>query len=224
MRPEARVIPLIAPIFLRAPENHEGGGGGGKRDATPASIGRLPRPAPLQFTPPVARVRNDAPKLVMEPTLLMDAQLKTPADLPVFGDPHGVPGPPSDGPGSGGGIGGGDGTGVGGRHGPGFGQGDGRGGVAAAAYGRISEPVLLRKVDPDYSEQARSAKVQGMVLVRIDVDEKGDPENLRIARGLGLGLDEKALEAIAKWKFRPGLRDGRPAAMPALIEVQFRLL
>ncbi len=141
----------------------------------------------------------------------------------MFGDPTGVPGPPSDGAGSGGGIGDGDGTGVGKRKGPGYGNEGGSGGVTSA-YGRLTQPVLLRKVDPDYSEQARTAKIQGMVLVRLEVDEHGNPGNLRVAHGLGLGLDEKALEAIAQWKFRPGMRDGRPVAMPALVEVQFRLL
>ncbi len=222
-RPQARFIPLIAPVMLHAPASHDGGGGGGKRDPVPATLGRLPRPALQQFTAPVVHVRNDAPKLVIEPTLIMDASVM-PASLPVFGDPGGVPGPPSDGSGSNGGIGDGDGTGVGRRRGPGYGNGDRPGGVATSAYGRVSQPVLLRKVDPDYSEQARTAKIQGMVLVRLDVDEHGDPGNLRIARGLGLGLDEKALEAIAQWKFRPGMRDGRPVVMPALVEVQFRLL
>ena len=56
------------------------------------------------------------------------------------------------------------------------------------------------------------------------VDEKGNPKDLKVMRALGLGLDQKAIEAVEKWKFRPGLKDGRPVPVFATIEVNFRLL
>jgi len=56
------------------------------------------------------------------------------------------------------------------------------------------------------------------------VDEKGNPRELKVIRPLGLGLDQKAIEAVEKWKFKPGMKDGKPVAVQATIEVNFRLL
>jgi TonB family protein len=79
-------------------------------------------------------------------------------------------------------------------------------------------------VEPEYSDEARKAKFQGTVLIDIVVDEKGNPRDFRIVRPLGLGLDEKAIEAVQKWRFRPGVKDGKPVPVFARIEVNFRLL
>jgi periplasmic protein TonB len=79
-------------------------------------------------------------------------------------------------------------------------------------------------VEPQYSEEAISAKFQGTVLLYVEVDEQGLPRNIRVIRPLGLGLDEKAIEAVEKWKFSPGKKDGKPVAVQAQIEVNFRLL
>jgi TonB family protein len=83
---------------------------------------------------------------------------------------------------------------------------------------------VLAKVEPEYSEEARKAKFQGTVMLYIEVDENGKPKNLRVVRALGLGLDEKAIEAVSKWKFRPGFKDGKPVTVAATVEVNFRLL
>jgi len=204
-----------------------GGGGGGDRSPTPPSKGKLPRIAPKQFTPPMAVVHNEAPKLIMEPTLVIqpDAQLPK-VNIPNFGDPTARVGPPSNGPGSGGGIGTGPGGGVGSGRGPGFGPGEG-GGVGGGVYkigGGVSAPTLVFKVEPEYSEEARKAKFQGTVVLYVVVDEKGAPRDLKVVRPLGLGLDEKAIEAVMKWKFRPGFKDGKAVPVAATIEVNFRLL
>ena len=90
--------------------------------------------------------------------------------------------------------------------------------------GGVSSPSLLYKVEPEYSEEARKAKFQGTVLLYVEVDEKGLPRNIRVIRPLGLGLDQKAIEAVEKWKFSPGKKDGKPVAVQAQIEVNFRLL
>ena len=83
---------------------------------------------------------------------------------------------------------------------------------------------MILKVEPEYSEEARKAKFQGTVVLMVVVDEKGNPRDLKVIRPLGLGLDQKAIEAVEKWKFRPGMKDGKAVAVQATIEVNFRLL
>ena len=204
-----------------------GGGGGGDRSPTPASKGRLPRPSLKQFTPPQAVVNNPNPKLVMEPTIIAPPDVNLPqVNMAQFGDPLARIGPPSNGPGSGGGIGSGSGGGVGPGKGGGFGPGEG-GGVGGGVFrvgGGVTAPALLFKVEPEYSEEARKAKYQGTVVLYVEVDPTGKPRNLRVVRSLGLGLDEKAIEAVNRWKFRPGQKDGKPVTVAATIEVNFRLL
>src|SRR5579884_421836 len=212
-------IPLASPV-VRAQMNS--GGGGGQRSPTPPSKGRLPRLARVQFVPPIIRTNPVQAKLVVEPTLVVSADIHVPATPLPIGDPNGIPGPPSGGPGSGGGIGDGPGTGIGHRRGPGYGDGDK--GVASIVGPGVSRPVLLWKIDPDYSEEARKARFQGAVMLRVDIGVDGRPQNIRVAEPLGLGLDEKAIEAVRQWKFRPGMRNGRPVVMSALVEVHFRLL
>jgi protein TonB len=204
-----------------------GGGGGGDRSPTPASKGKLPRLSDKQFVPPMAVVHNPDPKLVMEPTLIIQPDANIPkVDMNVLGDPLAKSGIASNGTGSGGGIGSGPGGGVGSGRGPGFGPGSG-GNMGGGAYrigGGVSPPSVLLKVEPEYSEEARKAKFQGTVVLFVVVDEKGNPRELKVIRPLGLGLDQKAIEAVEKWKFRPGMKDGKPVAVQATIEVNFRLL
>jgi TonB family protein len=205
-----------------------GGGGGGDRSPLPASQGKLPRPSPKQFTPPTAVIRNENPKLVMEPTIIAPEDAPLPQlNSAVFGDPLSkVIGPPSNGPGSGAGIGSGKGGGVGSGSGGGVGPGSG-GGIGGGVYrigGGVSSPALVYKVEPEYSEEARKAKFQGTVLLSVIVDDKGNPRDIKVLRPLGLGLDEKAIEAVQKWRFRPGYLNGKPVAVAAQIEVNFRLL
>jgi len=88
----------------------------------------------------------------------------------------------------------------------------------------VSAPVLLTKVEPQYTEEARLAKYQGTVIVSVDIDANGLAQNMKVVRGLGLGLDEQALKAIAQWTFRPGMANGQPVPVMATIEVNFRLL
>ena len=98
------------------------------------------------------------------------------------------------------------------------------GGGAYRIGGGVSPPSVIQKVEPEYSEEARKAKFQGTVILFVVVDEKGNPRDLKVIRPLGLGLDQKAIEAVEKWKFRPGMKDGKPVAVQATIEVNFRLL
>ncbi len=224
----ALIAPDIAPYKPTVKKDPGGGGGGGgDRSPTPPSKGKLPKLATRQFVPPAAVIHNPDPKLVMEPTLVIPPDANIPkVNLDVLGDPLAKSGIPSNGPGSGAGIGTGSGGGVGSGSGAGFGPGHG-GGIGGGAYrigGGVSPPTVIYKVEPEYSEEARKAKFQGTVVLFIVVDEKGNPRDLRVIRPLGLGLDQKAIEAVEKWRFNPGKKDGKPVPVQATIEVNFRLL
>jgi len=207
----------------------QGGGGGGDRDKVIAPKGHLPKPAMEQITPPEVVVRNDHPKLTAEPTMVMPPQVKLASNnIPNLGDPKSavIAGPPSNGVGSGAGIGsgsgGGIGSGAGGGVGPGVGGGYG-GGVFRPGVGGVTAPVAIYKPEPEYSEEARKAKYQGTVVLACIVGADGRPRQLRVEQGLGMGLDQKALEAVRNWKFEPAQKDGKPVAVAIDVEVAFRL-
>jgi len=222
-------IDLAPPEVKMKPQaqTSQGGGGGGDRSPLPASYGKLPKFALKQFTPPVAVYNNMNPKLAMEPTLIGDPNTQVAnVDYPLYGDPLSKYMTPSNGQGSGGGIGNGKGGGVGDGEGGGYGPGKG-GGVGGGVFrvgGGVSAPVLLSKTEPEYSEEARKAKHQGTVMLYVQIDASGHATHIQVVKSLGLGLDEKAIEAVQKWKFSPGKKDGKPVTVEATIEVNFRLL
>ena len=86
------------------------------------------------------------------------------------------------------------------------------------------QPELRDRVEPDYSDEARIARHEGMVLLQVLIDSEGQARSFRLLRSLGLGLDEKAVEAIRQWTFRPARKDGRRVAVVATIEIEFGLL
>lgn len=95
---------------------------------------------------------------------------------------------------------------------------------AARPIGKdVTAPVLLFKLEPAYSDIARLARYQGGVLMKIEIGVDGHVRALDLARGVGLGLDEKAAEALLKWKFKPGAIDGQPVPVKASVEINFRL-
>jgi periplasmic protein TonB len=218
------VVELSPYVLPPAKDQAGGGGGGGDRDKLAASKGALPKQAREQFTPPAVVIRNNDPKLAVEPTVVAPPIMT--ANMNNLGDPlQGVLGPPSNGTGSGGGIGSGSGGGVGSGRGPGVGPGWG-GGVGGGPYrvgGGVSAPRILYAPDPDYSEEARKAKYQGTVVLWVVVGPDGRPRDIRVQRSLGLGLDEKAMEAVKTWKFEPARKDGQPVAVQINVEVNFRL-
>jgi TonB family protein len=230
-----QVASLVAPVDL-SPYNPEmlaksqkagGGGGGGDRSLLPASKGKLPKLSNRQFTPPEAVLNNLHPKLAMDPSIIAQANMPIPnVNMTQLGDPFGKNGPLSNGTGSGGGIGSGSGGGVGSGRGAGFGPGEGGnfGGGVFRVGGGVSAPTLILKVDPEYSEEARKAKFQGTVVLAVVVDETGRATQFKVVRPLGMGLDEKAIEAVQKWRFVPGKKDGHAVAVMATVEVNFRLL
>jgi TonB family protein len=206
-----------------------GGGGGGDHDPLPAPKGRLPKLAMQQITPPSIVLRNPHPKLTAEPTVVVPPQVRVAQNnMPNLGLPtaSAMPSaPPSNGTGSGGGIGSGSGGGVGVGHGPGVGAGSG-GGIGGGVFkvgGGISAPQPVSTPDPEYTEQARIAKTQGTCILWLIVDDQGRPRDIRVVRGLGMGLDAKAIEAVKQWKFQPSMKDGRPVSVQISVEVGFRL-
>ena len=202
-----------------------GGGGGGDRDKLQAPKGVLPKSAKDQIVPPAIVIRNDNPKLAVPPTVVLPPQIKLP-NVGELGDPLSrVMGPPSNGTGSGAGIGSGSGGGVGAGTGPGVGPGHG-GGYGGGAYrvgGGVSAPKVLYDPDPEYSEEARKAKYQGTVVLWLVVSSEGKPQQIRVQRALGMGLDEKAIEAVRQWRFEPAKKDGQPVPVMINVEVNFRL-
>ncbi len=82
----------------------------------------------------------------------------------------------------------------------------------------------LAAVQPAYSEEARKAKFQGHLLLSAEIDPSGQVKNPRVMHSLGLGLDEKALEAIRQWQFEPAIKDGKPVPAYVQVEMNFRLL
>lgn len=216
----------FAPKIPQKKQTMGGGGGGGARELTPPSKGKLPKIAPKQFVPPqISRVEN--PQLIVEPTLVIQPDAPLPkTNMPELGNPLSGISVPSQGSGSGSGFGNGKGGGVGSGSGNGYGQGTG-GGTGGGTYrvgGGVSAPSVLYKVEPEYSEEARKAKFQGTVVLAIIVDQNGKARDIRVVRPLGLGLDEKAIEAVMKWRFKPGMREGASVSVQATVEVNFRLL
>jgi len=200
-----------------------GGGGGGGADMLDPSKGSLPRPANAQITPPIVVIRNLDPKLKIEPTIVAP-NLHLP-QTSQLGDPLSGLMTPSDGRGVGGGIGSNAGGGVGAGTGPGFGPGNGGNfgdGVFTVGNG-VSAPRVIYDPEPEYSQEARAAKHQGTVTLWAIIAPDGRPRELRVERSLGMGLDEKAIEAVRTWRFEPAKKDGRPVPVMIEVEVSFHL-
>jgi TonB family protein len=87
----------------------------------------------------------------------------------------------------------------------------------------VTSPVPIFDPDPEYSEEARKLKQQGVVVLWVVIGVDGRPQQMKVQRSLGMGLDEKALEAVSKWRFKPAMRDGKPVPVAVNVEVSFRL-
>jgi protein TonB len=122
-------------------------------------------------------------------------------------------------------MGNGNGTGIGSGSGSGLGPGSGGnyGGGVRRIGGGVSAPVVIYQVDPEFSEEARKAKFMGVVTVNLIVNAQGMPQNVRVLRGVGMGLDEKAVEAVRQYKFKPAMEGGKPVPVELNIEVNFQI-
>jgi TonB family protein len=204
-----------------------GGGGGGDRSIIEASKGKLPKIEKDPVVPPMVQT-FDKPKIAMPAAIDVQKDIKLPdnPELQNIGMKAGVNVVLSNGTGSGGGMGNGSGGGLGSGNGIGYGPGSGwnTGGGLAQVGGRVSAPVPLFEPEAEFSDEARRAKYQGVCLVGLIVDAQGNPQNVHIVRTLGMGLDEKAMEAVRKYKFKPAMKDGKtPVAVYVNVEVNFRL-
>src|SRR5579863_2575044 len=211
------VVTLVAPPLQPVkPVESKGGGGGGARHPI---VKKADLPKPRKFVqPPTTPVQT---KLELPSSLLDYTPSIDPTDIGAQTGLNAFAGT-----GAGGGFGSGKGGGIGSGNGNGVGPGNG-GGTGGGAYrpgGGVTNPVPIDRPEPQYSEEARKAKWQGAVLLSLVVDEHGKPIQIKVIRPLGLGLDEKAIEAVSKWTFKPGMKDGKAVPVQAQIEVTFRLL
>ena len=88
----------------------------------------------------------------------------------------------------------------------------------------VSAPKLLKKTEPEYTEGARAGKIQGTVVLGVDISPDGTAGNFEVLRTLEPGLDQKAIDAVQQWRFQPGMKAGAPVTVRATIEVNFRLM
>jgi len=221
----------ISPYLSKLPpakDRAAGGGGGGEHKQQPATQGKLPKWSMTQITPPLLTPHPN-PKMEAEPTLLGPPELKIPSpNDPNYGDPLAAMMSASAGPGASGGMGSGEGGGIGSGSGGGLGPGSG-GGTGGGAFrpgtGGVGYPSCLYCPEPQYSEDARKAKFQGIVVLQVIIQPDGHATNIQVVKGAGLGLDEKAIEAVRTWRFKPAVGpNGTPVATITPIEVNFRLL
>jgi len=211
----------------KAAQKNGGGGGGSEHSVIEASKGKLPKIMKDPVVPPMVQI-FEKPKIEMPAAIDVQKEIKLPdnPDMPTIGMKSGVNVVLSNGTGGGGGMGSGNGGGLGSGNGIGYGPGSGwnTGGGLAQVGGRVSAPVPLFQPDAEFSDEARRAKYQGVCLVSLIVDAQGNPQNVHVVRALGMGLDEKAMEAVRKYKFKPAMRDGKtPVPVQVNVEVNFRL-
>jgi len=219
------VTPFV-PLAPKKTLTMGGGGGGGDRDLVDVSKGKLPKFADRQITPPQI-LRVDHPKIAVEPTIIMPKDIKLPdTNMPNLGMPTSTQVQmASNGTGTGGGMGSGNRGGLGSGNGGGFGPGSG-GGTGGGLYhvgGGVMAPQVIYSVDPEFSDEARRAKYQGICGVELVVDAQGNPQRVRVVRPLGMGLDEKAIEAVRQYKFKPAQYQGKSVPVDISIEVNFRI-
>ena len=220
-------VGIWKPTAPKAGSAAGGGGGGGDHDIVDPIKGKLPKIAKDPITPPQVQT-VDNPKLAMEAAIdvqknitLPDNPLLTNIGVTKSANVKLASNGQGGGTGMGTGYGGGIGSGTGNGYGPGYGGGAG-GGVYRPGGG-VSNPIPIFTPDPDFSDEARRAKYQGLCLISLIVDAQGNPQNVRVARALGMGLDEKALEAVRQYKFKPAMKDGKPVPVMISVEVNFRL-
>jgi periplasmic protein TonB len=246
---EQRVQELPRLIFIATPGLGGGGGGGGQRQPQPPAQARSSGRSPVRSPVTVARIaeprRTDSPVAAHPPAPGPEPAPEPPPSAPAVTPPVVAPvasaaadeddergtltaseaAPPSSGPGAVDGAGTGRGTGLG--EGDGAGVGDGSiGGTGGGPYrpgSGITPPSLIRELKPIYTEEGRRSGVEGDVLLEVVVLADGTVGAVRIVRGLGAGLDERAVDAVRQWVFSPARRFGVPVDVLVEVAVEFRL-
>ena len=211
--PDLAKLPLVFSGF--------NGGGGGNHDPLPASTGDPPRASlQMQIVSPSVMLPTEMPQLPREATVMVAPDVKFPV-----GSHIGDPSSPfskwlSDGPGGPGGMGDGCCGGIGPDSGPYVGE--GTPGVHPGRNG-VTMPEAIYSPEPSFSDEARKAKFQGIVMLMVVVGKDGRPYNIRVRQSLGMGLDEQAIEAVRNWRFRPATFHGQPVATQIAVQVDFHL-
>jgi TonB family protein len=239
-------------VFLATPGPGGGGGGGGLRMKTPPPKAERKgdlaanSPIPVRKLPPPLESK---PRVEEPPPTPLDAKVLPPVMAPVVAKPadnrdrEGVVAKPADdrdreglltrtdapepssGSGAGGGVGTGKGTGLGEGDGSGIGDGSG-GGMGGGPYrpgSGVAPPRLLREVRAQYSDAARRANLEGEVELEIVIRRDGTVGDVKILKGLGLGLNDQAIQAVRQWRFSPARLKGTPVDVIVEVSVEFRL-
>ncbi len=210
------------PVMPVAPVMGGGGGGGEHRIIMPVKA-PPPRVQAVHMLPPqIAMVEH--PKLAAEPSSQVNMQVST--NLPNMGmqdSPQIALASQGSGAHSGFGAGMGGGIGIGHGNGTGVGGGGGYGGGLMTVGGGVSAPVVVHSVEPEFTEDARKSNLQGTVAIQLIVDAQGNPQDVRVVHHLGMGLDQKAVDAVQQYRFRPAMYQGHPVAVQMVVEVDFRL-
>lgn len=218
--------PYIPPVTPPAPRSMGGGGGGGEHKIVEPIKGKLPPVQKLRVAAPQI-IRVDHPLLPTPAAIVMPKNLKMPdSSMPNVGMPQSPQvAMASQGEGSNGGFGSASGGGIGSGIGAGLGPGSGAGygGGVMSVGGGVTAPQLIHSVEPEFTSQARAARLQGQVAIQLIVDANGNPEDMQIVHHLGMGLDQKALEAVRQYRFRPAMFHGRPVPVRLIVEVNFHL-
>jgi protein TonB len=217
--PAMNVTDLSAYIPKLPSSAKKAGGGGGANDVAPVSKGRAPKFSYTQIARPLVQTPSN-PKFPMQPTVLGNPAIVPPnINASNWGDPLASILTGSNGQGSGTGLGNGNGGGLG----PGQEYGVG-GGYPNAGTGGYGDPVCVYCPKPDFTDEAVKAKYQGTVMLSAIVTLDGRATNIQVVKGLGLGLDEKAVEALRNSRLKPAVGpDGKPAAVKAYFEMEFHL-
>jgi TonB family protein len=225
-------------VFLVTPGPGGGGGGGGLKFKTPPpeaqrkGVERISSPLPARTLPPPMRPTPKPP----EPPKPLEARQLPPVMAPIATKPAEAQDregllakapevPPSQGSGTGGGVGSGRGTGLGEGDGTGVGDGSG-GGTGGGPYrpgSGVEPPRLLREVKANYSDEARRANIEGEVELEIVVRSNGTVGDVKILRGLGGGLNDRAVQAVRQWRFSPARMKGTPVDVIVQVGVEFKL-
>jgi|GEM_PF-778078 len=201
----------VAFIDVLMPPPPPAGGGGRPKPPVP----ERPQPQPVPAQAPTVRQPTDVPDTPATPAPPV-------ADTPSGPATSDGPVNTTDGPGIGPGEGPGDGPGIGPGDGPGVEPGDDPTGPVYLTP-EMSRPRALQPIQPRYTEPARKAGVQGTVIVEAIIDENGRATHVRVVRGLPMGLDRSAMEAIQQVTFQPAMRGGRPVKVYFNLTVNFTI-
>lgn len=219
-------------VYLALPGPGGGGGGGGLRQKAPApKVQRegnhsLNSPLPARELPPPAPVERPPDplesKTIIAPIASAPSDAQTTPGVLREVPPTPVP---TQGPGDGGGAGTGQGAGLGEGSGSGIGDGSG-GGMGGGPYrpgSGVEPPRLLKEVKAAYTDEARRRNLSGSVEMEITIRRDGSVSDVRILRGLGAGLDERAVAAVRQWRFAPARMKGTPVDVIVEVSVEFSL-